>query len=327
MPTTDRRFRRLAVTDAIRTKDITASGTISVPTMVVTESLQFGDASVDTMILKGRMSSMTAGGANIDIGSTYTYSEGVELRYSVSNWTGVGSSFTGVFFRTQSNVDSTGKNIQGIDVRASSNGYNCGVVTGAYFEANEKDGAANQTIEGLRGGEFNISFYDDVAHTTTLSGESMCLFLTIGTGSGMSTYTDINGMIIEARDSVPTNRTLGNAIEIRSKPAEGIHTFTTGLLINTPTTTGISIAEATTTGISITGNATDAIKIGAGTFGTGISLGGTLTTGISIGTCTGASIHFAGGADGSAEGDFWYDATAHVFKYRDNSGVKTITAA
>lgn len=31
--------------------------------------------------------------------------------------------------------------------------------------------------------------------------------------------------------------------------------------------------------------------------------------------------------DSAVEGDFWYDATAHVFKYRDNVGVKTITAA
>jgi len=51
-----------------------------------------------------------------------------------------------------------------------------------------------------------------------------------------------------------------------------------------------------------------------------------VATGIYIGTCSGACIHMQGGADGSAEGDFWYDAAAHVLKYRDNVGVKTVTA-
>lgn len=91
--------------------------------------------------------------------------------------------------------------------------------------------------------------------------------------------------------------------------------------------TGIAISGTSTTGIAITGSATTAISIATGTFATGILVDGTLTTGINIGTCSGASIHFAGGADGSAEGDFWYNASAHAFQYRDNTGVKTIAAS
>jgi len=34
----------------------------------------------------------------------------------------------------------------------------------------------------------------------------------------------------------------------------------------------------------------------------------------------------AGNIADAAEGDFWYDATAHVMKYQDNAGIKTITA-
>ncbi len=268
---------------SLTAKDITCNND-----MTVNGDLTFADANVDSFVLKGRMSSMTAAGSNIILDASYLYTEGVELKYSVTSWTGVGSSFTAAVFRAQSDVASSGKNVTGADIRASSNGYTCGTVQGLYVESNEKDGAANQTIVGLIGGEFNISFYNDAAHTTTLSGESKALYLTIGTASGMNVYTDINGIIIEARDGDVVNRTLGSAIEVRSKSGEGTHTFTTGLYFNTPCTTGISLAGATTTAIAIGGTCTSALDIATVT-GTAIDVDASLKGIDIVSTLTGAA--------------------------------------
>lgn len=44
----------------------------------------------------------------------------------------------------------------------------------------------------------------------------------------------------------------------------------------------------------------------------------------------GVSIRICGEVKSSTlreEGDIWYDSSAHVLKYRDNVGVKTVTAS
>jgi len=85
----------------------------------------FGDAAVDTLILKGRVSTMTAAGAAIQIGSAYTYGEGFEYRWQVVDWTGK-TTFNGMYLRSEAaTVSAAGKSIRGTEVYGvCNNGHN-----------------------------------------------------------------------------------------------------------------------------------------------------------------------------------------------------------
>ena len=64
-------------------------------------SLDFGSAEMDSILLKGRMSTGTVAGTALDLGASYTYGELIELRAKVSSWTGVGNSFKGYYLRSE----------------------------------------------------------------------------------------------------------------------------------------------------------------------------------------------------------------------------------
>lgn len=255
-------------------EDVFFSGTLEVANLTVLGTFTFGDAALDALILKGRLSTMTANGAAIDLGSTYTYGEGFELRYSVSNWTGIGSSFKGGYLRAENAVSGSGKDITGLELYGVANNVTTGAVTGLRSYAYIK-GTSAKTVGPAYGVHGELSF-DASSSTNTITTELAAGMLKI-TGGVCDTYTKIHGLILRSGDMDGASRTYGNAILIEDDAAmAGVITWTKG----------VSITSSCTTSISITGSATTAIDLATGTFGTGISLAGTLTTGILIGAAT-----------------------------------------
>src|SRR5512144_520724 len=64
---------------------------------VFSGSVTVGDAVTDGLILKGRVSTGTAAGSALSLGPSYTYGEGVELRYTIATWGGFGNQFNGLY--------------------------------------------------------------------------------------------------------------------------------------------------------------------------------------------------------------------------------------
>lgn len=79
---------------------------------VLAGGFTFGDAVADTLVIKGRMATMTVAGGYVEIPSTYTYIELIELRSKVTDWTGVGSQFQTLYIRNTTDTDATGKTMR-----------------------------------------------------------------------------------------------------------------------------------------------------------------------------------------------------------------------
>ena len=232
--------------DAIINNDMTING-----------DLTFGDASVDTFVLKGRMSTMTPAGSSIQIdASTDTYSEGLELRYNMADWADGSTTFTnckGLYLRTETNEANGSGSVYGQEVYGVSNNVTLGGVWGLLSYAYIK-GATAKTIGTAYGVQSELS-WDAGAAATTISTEVAPLLAKI-TGGACADYTKIHGAIIRAGDMDGASRTYGNGILIEDDA---------GMAGTITWTKGISLTAPCTTGISITGNATDAIKIATGT--------------------------------------------------------------
>jgi hypothetical protein len=252
-------------------------------------SLTFGDAVLDTMILNGRFATSSLAGAALDIGATYAYSELMEIRADVSNWTLVGGSFAGMYMRTSASLGGA-KNLHGIQIVSAMNTSTTSglsLVMPGYFEMLVKASASNRTLTDARAVEANLSLENQTG-TLTLTNDIHCLLAKAQTGTGLADYTKICGIKICGRDD-GTARVFGKALDI-SNPEATVCSWTTAINISTTCTTGIDVSAATTEAINITGNSTRAINIDTGTFGTGISIGTCSTTCIDITATTGRGL-------------------------------------
>ncbi len=251
--------------DAVFGRNVTISGDLT-----VSGTFYMGDAELDTLVLKGRVATSTVAGSAIALDASYIYGEGMELRYEVDDWTGIGSSFRGMYIRAQTGAASAGKGLTGIEAFAVSNDHNLGDVTGIRSYAYLK-GTTAATVGPAYGLHGELS-WDAGSSTKTITTEASAVLAKI-TGGVADTYTKIHGIIVRAGDMDGQNRTYGNGILVEDDSAmAGTITWTTGINLTSPATTGISISGATTTGISITGNSTDAIKISTGTITTAINV-------------------------------------------------------
>lgn len=228
----------------------------------------FGDAALDALILKGRMSTMTAAGANVELGATYTYSELIELRTKVTSWTGIGDAFKGFYFRAEAGVASGGKGLRGAEFYAMANaGYSIDNLQGAYFEAGMKANGT-QTIKNANALEASLGPYGGTG-AITITNHWECVLLT---PSGVSSRIDgtnaakIHGIYLLARDGDGGNTKLGDGFYMGNDTAQaGTRTLTNG----------INIAIGCTTGVKISGACSgDAINI-SGTQAGGIDMSGT----------------------------------------------------
>jgi hypothetical protein len=241
--------------------------TIYANNMTVTGNFTFGNAAVDTLIINGRIASVSIAGAAIDIGATYTYEEGQEMRYAVSSWTGK-SAFKASYLRASNDVTGSGKDIYGMELYGVANNVTTGQTTGLLAWAYAK-GATAKTVGPMYAVHGELTF-DASSATNTITTEATPALFKI-TGGVCDSYTKIQGMIIRAGDMDGASRTYGSGILMEDDSAmAGTITWTTGLNITSACTTGISLSGTLTTGISV----------GAAT--TGIAITGANTNGLSI---------------------------------------------
>jgi hypothetical protein len=273
---------------------------LSIGTLTVTGSLTFGDASMDTLVLKGRMSTGTAAGSAIDIDATYTYGELFELRSDISSWSGCGDSFNGMYFRTSASLGNASGEIHSMYVYGVSNITSgtdgLSLINPLYVEMLVKAGTGSKTFTTCKAIEANISIENPTSGTLTFTNNVYALEAKVQTGSGIADYTKFCGIKIGGRNDGAV-KVYGNALDI-ADPEATVCTWTNGVSISTACATGINVSGATTTGLNITGNSTDAIKIQTGTFTDAIEIAGTTTNGINIGATSGYGIGIGATATG-----------------------------
>lgn len=254
----------------------------------------FGDAALDVLILKGRMSTMTAAGAAVSLGATYTYSEGSELRYSVASWTGIGSSFRGMYLRASNDVAGADKDIYGMELYGVANNVNTGNIKGLLSYAYIK-GTTAKTILTAYGSHSELTWDASSAATTITTEAAAGLFKITGGNLGVPDAAKVHGIIVRSGDMDGSSRTYGNGLLIEDDAGmAGTNTWTKAISITAPATTGISISSVTTDALLITGNATRAINVETGTIPTAIRLAATMDNALVIGACSTDAISVTG---------------------------------
>lgn len=214
-------------------------------------SLDFGAAEMDSIVIKGRMSTSTVAGAALSLPAAYAYGEGVELRWGIASWTGIGNQFNGMYVRASADVVNASGTIRGMELYGVANAIGVsnlfGLLTYAYVK-----GATAATIGKAYAIQAELSF-DAGQSTKTITTEMTPIYSKVLSGV-VSAYTKIHGMIMRFGDMDGGSRVYGNGILIEDDgDTSGTSSLTTGLNVNIVCTTGISLAGANTTGLSITG--------------------------------------------------------------------------
>lgn len=295
--------------DATFARDLTVRGDLT-----VLGTFYMGDASTDNFILKGRFSTMTVAGANVELDSSYTSGELWEIKTKVTSWAGIAGSFKGYYFRAEAGLGNASQvyGLRGMEVFGVSNitsgSDGLQQLSGLYVSAYVKAYAGSYTIPYVYGIEANVGTEALTALTIT---QAACVYATLQTTSGLADYSKWHGIIVEGGDA--SSRTYGHAIVVQNPTWSGCatQTWTTGLYINEACTTGISIAGVTTTAFAISGDCTTAISITGGVSAAnvisiaatastaGINISADCTTGITISAQTTAGITISGAtADG-----------------------------
>jgi hypothetical protein len=267
--------------------------------LTVNDTFTFGDAVTDTLVLKGRLATSTAAGAALAIGATYAYGEGVELRYQITDWTLVGSSFKGMYLRSEAATNTaSGKSVYGQEIYGVLNNVTMGTtgnLWGGLFYAYVK-GVSAVGLNHMYAVQAELTWDAGRTGDCTITTRAACVRAKI-TGGRVDDYTKIHGYVLTIGEMDGDSQAFGNGILLEDDAdMSGTNTLTTGLNIAIGCADGILIAGACSdNAIEITGSCTDsAIQTATGTFATGILLGGTMTTGISIGTAA-TGLTFTGG--------------------------------
>ena len=226
-------------------------------------SLDFGSVELDTILLNGRFTTSSIAGAALSLGATYTYPELMEMRCTVTSWTGIAGSFKGYYFRAETTSGNASYGIRGMEIFGVANitSGTTGLANcdGLYVEQCIKHGAASWTLGGYNSAiEANISLYTG-AGTLTITNYTAALKARVQGANGVADYTKIHGIVIECRDNESSTRKFGSAITIQDPSDPYASDWTVGLNITAGCTTAISIGTATT-GITLTGTYTTAIS-------------------------------------------------------------------
>lgn len=205
-------------------------------------SVNFGSVELDTMLLNGRLATGTsAGGTSLGLGATYAYGEAIELRYNVTSWTGIGSSFKALYLRSEADLGGSYglrcAELYGVMDTSTTTGLSNLQVL--YTEMLVKASASNRTLTGGNSIEANISIENQTG-TLTLTNNIYCLHAKAQTGTGLADYTKIGGIKISGRDD-GTARVFGNALDI-CDPEATVAKWTNGINITTVCATGINVA-------------------------------------------------------------------------------------
>ena len=218
--------------------DLTVKGTIS-----------FGDEAADKLIIQGRVSSMTAAGAAIQISSAYTYGEGIEMRYQVTNWTGVGDSFKGMYLRSEAiTTAATGKSVYGAEIYGVCNnvtmttGSLWGTLTYAYVK-----GVDAVTVNNMYAVQGELTWDASRTGDCTITTAAACFRAKI-TGGRVADYTKIHGYELTIGEMDGDSAKFGKGLFMQDDSGmSGTCTLTTGIDIAIGCTTGISIGGTCST--------------------------------------------------------------------------------
>ncbi len=206
--------------------------------VLINGSFTFGSAVVDTLVLNGRVATGSVAGSALDIDATYSYGEGVELRYQVTNWTGVGNSFKGMYLRAEAATNSAaGKSVYGTNIYGVCNnvtmttGSLWGTLTYAYVK-----GVDAVTINNIYAGQFELSWDAGRTGDCTITTEAAVILAKV-TGGRVADYTKIHGIIVRFGEMDGDSQTFGNGILIEDDSAmSGTSTFTNGVHVTAPCT-------------------------------------------------------------------------------------------
>ena len=119
-------------------------------TPIFAGGFDLGETVADTLVLKGRMSTGTIAGDYVEIPSTYTYSELIELRTKVTDWTGVGSQFQTLYVRNTTDIDATGKTMRAAELLvANDDGIDVGAMEAILINPMGKGNSAIGTMKSM----------------------------------------------------------------------------------------------------------------------------------------------------------------------------------
>lgn len=196
--------------------------------------LTFGDAVVDSFVIKGRVSTSTVAGAALSLTASYAYGELMELRCDVASWTGTGNSFKGMYLRSSCSVGNASGGLRGAEImgvfNVTTGTTGLSELKGLYVETLVKaNSSGNKTIATLQSVEANVSIENYGATTLTFTNNVYGLYAKIQTGSGLADYTKMCGIRISGRDD-GTARVFGTALDITDAEAT-VCTWTKGIYI------------------------------------------------------------------------------------------------
>lgn len=213
----------------------------------------------------GRISTSTIAGAALDIDASCVQAQGVELRYTISSWTGIGSNYYGMYLRTQTGVDSASKELNGLEVYATA-AHNCGQLRGISSFAYVK-GSDAKTVGPIYGVSAELT-YDGSQAAQTVTTEAMPLRCKISSGNVTGAQAlKIHGIQLYSFSMDGASVTYGNAIEIKDGTETGTTTWTTGINLAANCTTGISFSATTiSTALSVPANTVMPKFLGVGTW-------------------------------------------------------------
>lgn len=272
-------------------EDLTVEGNIS-------GDFTLGDSIVDSLILKGRITTGTEAGAYLEIdATTYQYTEGQELKYAVVDWADVYTlnSFTGIKLAVEARTESAGGQIKGLDCDCRINDVTAGSVASIMAHTYIK-GSTAKTVNIVLGGESEVEVANSsgtLTVTTSMIAHECRMRVSSAVAGG--NLAKCHGLVVKCGDTDGGTQTVGTGVNIcKYASGGGDCTWTLGLDIS-DATTGIDI-NADTLGIDI------------GSCTTGISFTGTVAE-IGI-DCTDATLtqgwnnaFFACGSGNGAAGD------------------------
>lgn len=169
-----------------------------------------GDAPTDTLILNSRLATGSVAGAALSLGASYTRGEGVEMRYTVTDWTGIGGQFQAMYWRAQSDADAVAT-LRGGEVYAVANASGVTALEGLNTYAYIK-GDTTETIANAYGihGEFTMDA--GRANSITLT-EAAGVLSKILSGK-VADYTKIHGFVGRFGDMDGGSRKYGSGLRL-----------------------------------------------------------------------------------------------------------------
>lgn len=213
-----------------------------------------GAAVFDTIVLDpGRIATGSLAGTATTLAASYTYDSGLYLRYAVTNWTGIGTTFSGAYIRAEATTNTAAtRSVYGATIYGSTQvTMTTGQLNGALIYAYKK-GSATATINKMYAVQAELTWDADCG-TTTLTTEGAIILAKV-TGGTLASYTVLHGQILRFGDMNAGSRTYGNGILIEDDAdMGGTCLLTTGINMTIGSTTAISISGTCTTGINLAG--------------------------------------------------------------------------